>query len=286
MTQDQQDLDLSEDELSRVSSLYERILQDQELSEYINEQMVVQALMARKFEEPRAFELLTNSVKWRKEHGIKLFLPLSEEIATELKTEKVVIPPLSRDKEGSQVVYYKPGLSKQYPVSPQTFCLSAYYLLQLSIRDQLTQRRGFLFICDLRGTKLSQVDRKLVRAILGMLSNKFPARLKKVLLLEPPSFFNFAFRILRPVIPSKYLEKIATAKLDDLPGYIDTDRLLVDFGGTLQFDPGEYIDSLFRQQQEEENEEDVKEGNNNDLIKRENESTLISGRYDIGMAAP
>ena len=66
-----------------------------------------------------------------------------------------------------QVVYYRPGLAKKGTRSEE-FCLSVFYLLQCCIRDPLTQRKGFLFICDLRGTKLLQVDRKLVKSIVGM----------------------------------------------------------------------------------------------------------------------
>jgi len=92
---------------------------------------------------------------------------------------------------------------------------------------------------------MSQVDRKLVKAMLDMLSNKFPARLKRIILLEPPGFFNFAFRIIRPLIPQKYLEKIAVARFGELPNLIDRNLLLIDFGGTLQFDPISFIDSLW-----------------------------------------
>jgi tyrosine-protein phosphatase non-receptor type 9 len=149
--------------------------------------------------------------------------------------------------------------------------LSVFYLLQACIRDPLTQRRGFLFICDLRSTKLLQVDRKLVKCIMGMflshssafsctysfsflsfsdmLSNKFPARLKKVLLLEPPTFFNIAFRIIRPLIPAKYMEKLATAHLPDLQAYVDADKLLPDYGGTLQFDHNTFVDQLSLEEQ-------------------------------------
>jgi tyrosine-protein phosphatase non-receptor type 9 len=240
---------LTHEEQAAVATLREIIVNDGNLAPMITEEMVVQALMARKFEVPRALDLLTNSVKWRREHGIGLFLPLTQSIVKELKTKKIIIPPQSRDKEDSQVVYYKPGLSRKYPVSPNDFCLSVYYLLQRFVRDPLTQRKGFLFICDLRDTKVSQVDRKLVRAILEMLSNKFPARLKKIILLEPPSFFNFAFRIIRPLIPSKYLDKLAVARIGELPGIVDTRLLLLEFGGTLMFDASAFIDSLWATEQ-------------------------------------
>lgn len=84
-----------------------------------------------------------------------------------------------------------------------------------------------------------------------MLSNKFPARLKKVLLLEPPSFFNLAFRIIRPLIPSKYMEKLAPAKLPELQAYVDADKLLPDFGGTLPFDQNAFVDSLYNEEMQQ-----------------------------------
>lgn len=84
-----------------------------------------------------------------------------------------------------------------------------------------------------------------------MLSNKFPARLKKVVLLEPPSFFNWAFRIIRPLIPGKYLEKLGTGRCSDLLSYVDVDKLLLEFGGTLMFDANAYIDALAVEEQQQ-----------------------------------
>jgi len=239
---------LTPEEQAVVEHFRERIMRDSNIADSVSEEMVVQFLMARKFEEDRAYELLLNSLKWRRDRAIGMYQPLTPLIIKELQTKKVLIPPQSRDKEGSQVVYYRPGMAKKHEVKPKDFCLSVYYLLQQCIRDPLTQRHGFLFICDLRGTKMFQVDRKLVKSIVDMLSNKFPARLKKVLLLEPPGFFNWAFRIIRPFIPAKYLEKLATAHLADLPGYVDVDKLLTDYGGTLQFDQNTLVDALYNQE--------------------------------------
>lgn len=244
-------IELTPEEQAAFVELRDRIVNDPNLAPSISEEMCVQGLMARKFEVDRAFDLLSNSVKWRKEQGIEMFLPLTQPILKELKTKKIIIPPTSRDKEGSQIVYYKPALARKHEVKPKDFCISIYYLLQKSIRDPVIQRKGFLFICDLRNTKLTQVDRKLVKSILDMLSNKFPARLKKVLLLEPPSFFNIAFRLIRPLIPAKYLEKVATAKIQDLLTYADSDKVLPDYGGTLAFDPISYLDQLYNEEQQQ-----------------------------------
>eukprot|EP00026_Physarum_polycephalum_P008423 Phypoly_transcript_08508.p1 GENE.Phypoly_transcript_08508~~Phypoly_transcript_08508.p1 ORF type:complete len:299 (+),score=46.01 Phypoly_transcript_08508:578-1474(+) len=243
------DPQLTPEEQAALASFAQKVRQDPHLAS-LGDDKLVQFMMARKFEEARAYELLLNSLKWRRDRGIGWYLPINRSIANELKTKKVLIPPLSRDKEGSQVVYYRPGLGKKHATKPEDFCLSVFYLLQRYVRDPSIQRKGFLFICDLRGTKLMQVDRKLVKSILDMLSNKFPARLKKVLLLEPPGFFNVAFRIIRPLIPAKYLEKIATAHLPDLQVYVDADKLLPDFGGRLQFDPIGFVDQLLVEEQQ------------------------------------
>jgi len=84
-----------------------------------------------------------------------------------------------------------------------------------------------------------------------MLSNKFPARLKKVLLLEPPSFFSVAFRIVRPLIPAKYLDKVATAKMQDLTSYVDSNKLLPDYGGSLSFDPISHLDQIYAEENQQ-----------------------------------
>jgi hypothetical protein len=242
---------LTHEEQAVVDRLRERIRKDDNLSSAVSDEMVVQFLMARKFEEDRAYELLLNSLRWRRERGIGKNQPMTAIISKELKAKRILTPPLSRDKEGSQVVYYRPGMAKKHTVKPHDFCLSVYYLLQQCIHDPRTQRQGFLFVCDLRNTKLFQLDRKLIKSILDMLSNKFPARLKKVLLLEPPGFFNIAFRIIRSLIPSKYVEKLAIARFADLPMYVDADKLLPEYGGTLQFDQNVMVDVLYSQESQQ-----------------------------------
>jgi len=242
------DLQLTPEEHAAVTAFGQRVRKDPRLPS-LSDDMLVPFMMARKFDEDRAYELLKNSLKWRDDRDIGLFLPMNPAIVSELKTKKILIPPQSRDKEGSQVVYYRPGLARKHGTKSEDFCLSVFFLLQKCIRDPLTQRRGFLFICDLRGTKLLQVDRKLVKSTVDMLSNKFPARLKKVLLLEPPSFFNIAFRIIRPLIPSKYMEKLAPARLAELQDYVDACKLLPDYGGTLPFDQSTYVDELWAEEQ-------------------------------------
>ena len=58
----QDDIALNAEEQAAVTSLRNRILQDNAMAQRVSDEMVVQFLMARKFEEPRAIDLLTNSM--------------------------------------------------------------------------------------------------------------------------------------------------------------------------------------------------------------------------------
>jgi hypothetical protein len=55
------DIALNAEEQEAVASMRNHILMDNALAQRVSDEMVVQFLMARKFEEPRAMELLTNS---------------------------------------------------------------------------------------------------------------------------------------------------------------------------------------------------------------------------------
>lgn len=55
-------IELTAEEQAAFVQLRDRIVSDQNLSTLVSEEMCVQALMARKFEVDRAFDLLTNSM--------------------------------------------------------------------------------------------------------------------------------------------------------------------------------------------------------------------------------
>jgi len=208
------------------------------LKDRVTEQMIIQFLMARKFEVDRAMTLLYSHLQWKATNNIVGDnVPLTPSILRELESGRVIVPPLSRDLAGAQVIFFKPALLTASTASnPTDFCVAIYYMLQRCIADLRTQRLGFLFVCDLRGTKMTQVDTKPIRAILDMLQNKFPGRLRKVLLLEPPKFFRMAFRLVKPFISQKYLDKMTVMELRDITKYVSPSALPAEYGGSMPFD--------------------------------------------------
>jgi len=249
---------LSAEEQHSLQEMKKRVQAETDFKEFVTEQMMIEFLMARKFEVERALVLLRSHMAWRRENGIlnRDNLRLDPVIIKEIESAKLLTDTSSRDAEGAQIVYFRPSLmsTKQTAnTSTQDFCRAVFFLLQRCITDPITQRQGFLFICDLRGTSMTSVDYRLIKAVINMLQNRFPGRLKRVLLLEPPRFFKMAFKMIKPLIAEKYLEKMSIVSLPEILQHAPASNLFKEYGGELEYDHSKFLELVKAEEQSKKN---------------------------------
>eukprot|EP01111_Echinosteliopsis_oligospora_P011700 TRINITY_DN3921_c0_g1_i1.p1 TRINITY_DN3921_c0_g1~~TRINITY_DN3921_c0_g1_i1.p1 ORF type:complete len:386 (-),score=101.63 TRINITY_DN3921_c0_g1_i1:75-1232(-) len=247
--------ELSEEEKYALEEMKQRVQAEPEFKEFVTEQMMVEFLMARKFEVERALVLLRSHMAWRRENGIlnRDNLRLDPVITQEIESAKLLTDTSSRDSEGAQIVYFRPCLMsahKTQNTSTVDFCRAVFFLLQRCITDPLTQRQGFLFICDLRGTSMTNVDYRLIKAVINMLQNRFPGRLKRVLLLEPPRFFKMAFKMIKPLIAEKYLQKMSIVTMPEILDHAPASGLLKEYGGQVDYDHVKFLEMIKSEEQD------------------------------------
>jgi len=246
--------ELTAEEQQSLQEMKKCVQAEPEFKEFVTEQMMIEFLMARKFEPERALVLLRSHMAWRRENGIlnRDNLRLDPIIISEIQSAKLLTDTSSRDAEGAQIVYFRPSLmsAKQTAnTTTQDFCRAVFFLLQRCIADPTTQRQGFLFICDLRGTSMTSVDYRLIKAVINMLQNRFPGRLKRVLLLEPPRFFKMAFKMIKPLIAEKYLQKMSIVTLPEILEHAPAANLFKEYGGELEYDHSKFLELVKAEEQ-------------------------------------
>lgn len=247
--------ELSAEETRALEDMKVRVQAEPDFKDFVTEPMMIEFLMARKFEVDRALVLLRSHMSWRRENGIlnRDNLRLDPVIIHEIESAKLLTDTSSRDAEGAQIVYFRPSLmssAKTQTTSTQDFCRAVFFLLQRCISDPLTQRQGFLFICDLTGTKMTNVNYTLIRATIEMLQNRFPGRLKKVLLLEPPRFFKMAFKMIKPLIAEKYLQKMCIVTMPEILDHAPASGVMKEYGGLVDYDHNRFVELIKSEEQE------------------------------------
>jgi len=245
---------LTDEEMQSLEEMKRRVQEEPDFKEFVTEPMMIEFLMARKFEVDRALVLLRSHMNWRRENGIlnRDNLRLDPVILHEIESGKLLTDTSSRDGEGAQIVYFRPSLMSKTSetTTTQDFCRAVFFLLQRCISDPITQRQGFLFICDLRGTKMTSVDYRLIRAVIDMLQNRFPGRLKRVLLLEPPRFFKMAFKMIKPLIAEKYLQKMCIVTMPEILDHAPASGVLKEYGGDVDYDHSRFIEAVRSEEKE------------------------------------
>jgi len=215
----------------------------------VPDEMLVMALMARKFEIPRSLILLKNLITWRREHAADLIL--DDVIIKEMKTGKVVAPPGARDRTGAQLIYFVPRNHNPKDSSPHDVFRMVYYLICKLLSDIQTQRSGFFILVDLLGAGWHNCDLKLPRLFVKNMQNRFPGRLHLVLIVHPPKVFKTMFSLVKPFIPDKYLGKINVLEATELLQYVEPHNLLPEYGGTMYFNQLEFVHLVIAQHQQD-----------------------------------
>jgi len=232
-------LQLSDNEKQSLDQLKGRV-QQEALGDF-TDVLLVQFLMARKFEVERAITLLKNNLAWRKEHQLDEQMKV-DDVMKELSTLKMIMMPNAHDVAGAQLIFFRPRMHFPRESLPADVLKMAVFLLQNAIQRVETQRNGFVFIIDGTNAGWHNFDLRLPRFVLDMLQSRFPGRLRKFLILNPPWFFRIVFKLVRPFMSEKFASKLHLLHgKEQLLEHIDKNCLIEEYGGTLPFDKDQYL---------------------------------------------
>ncbi|GIY00194.1 alpha-tocopherol transfer protein-like protein [Caerostris darwini] len=235
---------LKETDESRTKGLEELkqlIKKESKLVTPTDESFLLAFLRARKFNAKKAFKLLQNYWRFRKEH--KNIYDHSDSTSVKQLILKPMMGALTyRDKSGCVVLLFKVGMwDPDVDVYEQVFRAVTAVLVH-SIQFPATQVCGYRIIFDLRGLTWTQLKMCTPSNMLLMIRSTqfcFPARYKGVHIISENKLFNLVWAVAHPLLTSKLKKRIMFHGTDLAPlsEYIDPSILPVEFGG--QADPFE-----------------------------------------------
>jgi hypothetical protein len=157
------------------------------------------ALRARKYNIPRALEVLGSYLEWRKEYKIDEVTFDSTPQLLEVLDQEAVYSAGNRDRGGRYIITIRlartnPG---QHPVSHAIRVTHANveYILR---RFPDAQARGICVVNDMRGASFSNLDSRIPRTIIKAFSKTIPVRFGGAYLFHPLMIMRIIFPLVKP----------------------------------------------------------------------------------------
>jgi hypothetical protein len=169
-----------------------------------------------KFNVDSAWKVLKNYEKWAVSWGL-LSLKISD-VRAELETYSIcLLPDTTRSRDGHQDVYMKPALHVPGvdPVEPLVKVL--VYILERMTEREKTCTEGIAVIQNYAGYGWNNFSVPDIRSASAALQGKFPCRVRTFLVVNAPSFFQAAYKLMKPFITQDLQEKFKIpANTDEL----------------------------------------------------------------------
>lgn len=167
-------------------------------------------LRARKYDVERALIMLVKYLRFREEHR-ELFEGVTLDSIRPLLENKVPFVLKQRDAEGRRVMLFQPARADFSQHSPLDIQRALVYVLDALILDEETQVNGFVLVedyADMTFMKMMMFDQKLIKQVMELFQDAFPARFKAYHLIHQPWFFNIVWAIAKPFMKEKMRSRV------------------------------------------------------------------------------
>ncbi|KER21500.1 hypothetical protein T265_15076, partial [Opisthorchis viverrini] len=174
-------------------------------------------LRARKRDVSRAVELYKANKRMRYTENVTSIDPLEEGVRKELLSGKFTVLPGTGTDDLSATIAIFTAHRHWPPLTTHRDTLKGVlYQLDVAMMDEQSQRKGLIVLYDMRDTKYSNFDYYLCIKLLNLFKGSYPARLRKVIIIEAPFWFRAPFGVLRLFVKEKMRDRIFTVDLDEL----------------------------------------------------------------------
>ncbi|KAI5074109.1 hypothetical protein GOP47_0010070 [Adiantum capillus-veneris] len=189
-------------------------------------------LRARNFDKEKTVKLLVQHLKWRRSFVSSGYIK-EEEIATELERKQIMLQ--GHDKFGCSIAIVLSARHVAFHRDFEEIKRLFVYCFDKAAASNLHPQTKFMIILDLEGWGLTNMDIRGYLAVLEILQNQFPERLRKLFILHVPYLFWGAWKVVSPFIDKVTREKIVF--VDDkhlketLLAEVEKDQLPTIYGG-------------------------------------------------------
>ncbi|CAH8617489.1 unnamed protein product [Schistosoma guineensis] len=188
-------------------------------------------LRARKRDVERAVELYKANKRMRYTENVDSIDPLEDGVRRELLSGKFTVLPTLPDDEMDATVAIFTAYRHWPPLTTHRDTLKGVlYQLDAVMMDEQSQRKGLVVLYDMRDTKYSNFDYHLCIKLLNLFKGVYPARLRKVIIIEPPFWFRAPFNVLRLFVREKMRDRIYSVGYDELNVHLPNSTLKRLFG--------------------------------------------------------
>lgn len=168
------------------------------------------------------------------------------ELEKQLESKTLFIVPGLKSNDGHDVFYMKPGRYFPSETSTKTIIDNLAYCMQAMVEKEKACTEGIAFLANLDGWTMANFSVSYCLEFMRMLQGKSPVRVRLFLIIDPPSWFDVIWRVMKSVLASDFRKKvhmIPRSELDDflmegaseylcddvLGGKADTEKMIKDF---------------------------------------------------------
>lgn len=203
---------------------------------YTSSSHLIRLLVARDFQQQKAYEMWLKWVDWRAEFNID---SLTEEIIeSELQTGKAFWH--KEDKKGHPCLIVK--TKRHFPGESDIDTLMKFAVFLIEKGTEKADKTGDGRVCvlwDRKGFTMKNFDKRflgLMKKLAGILQDNYAERLDCLYVLHPNWFFKAMFKVIKPFLNKKTKEKIKLINnTKELEVFFDKSSLMRDMGGSSDY---------------------------------------------------
>lgn len=219
-------------ETEALNSMKALVLKMDPAAQSISDSDFLRFLRARGFDIGKASKLLVQHLEWRRS-----FLPLGfvqeEEIMKELERKQIFLQ--GHDKLGCPIVVLLTSRHLAFERDLEEIKRLFVYTFDKAAASNLHGEGKFLVIGDLAGWGIKNMDIRGYLAVLDILQNQYPERLRKLFIVHVPYLFWGAWKVVSPLVDKVTREKIVFVEdkhlEETLLNEVEKDRLPSIYGG-------------------------------------------------------
>lgn len=138
-----------------------------------------------------------------------------------------------RTRQGGLVLVVRSAKSfpGRLPLGPVSIARALWHALEVASYDLATQKVGITVVNDCRGAGMANADLRLLRLLPAVFTGRFPLRIARYFVLEPPMVFPLIWKLIRPLASAKLAEKMIPIGLNALLQELGPEALSSEYGG-------------------------------------------------------
>ncbi|XP_073281077.1 uncharacterized protein [Primulina huaijiensis] len=199
-----------EEEQGKINEVRTLIGPQSKMAYYCSDESISRYLRARNWNVKKAVKMLKASLKWRLEYKPEEFR--WDDVAQEAETGKIYRASY-KDEYGRPVLVMRPRCQNSKSIKGQIKYL--VYCMESAISNLTHDQEQMVWLIDFHGFNMSNISVNVTRETAFVLQEQYPERLGVAILYDPPKIFEPFWKIAKPFLEPKTMDKVKFVYPDD-----------------------------------------------------------------------